>query len=460
MLRLVFLALWVGAHILPGYGQVPHISGTIEVSISKKSIECELSYSNLPEQYAIRLNKLFVRPDFRDGNGNELEAAKEDSHNTYESQGYSLISGNQPRQFQADYQVRLPLRNRFRNKVSDWKGNLAFNRYSLRASEQTEWYPVVIDKETGLVINEFSYDLQITCEDCTSLYINGSPPVAASTGEFKANTPYQLMLYVGDYSFTKSGSVYFLNSPLSPEQEEFFRAQIDTVTAYYARKLEIPYGKEFVLIQTTPTARHKAWQFNTYPAIVTIGYEPYTMARMFRKPGSRGVRPGSLATTYHETAHFYFGVSWVPVGPLRWAFLEGFNEYVALQACRDLMGPDQEYERRLAWYGDVVKDKDFTPLHEVSEVSQIGSTYRYRYVPLLLSAIESEIGREASWAWLQTILASEATEVADYPFFRNTLLESGVPEEVVVSLEERFIFSPSAKENVLDALGLTVAEQE
>ncbi|HAA13212.1 MAG TPA: hypothetical protein DCE41_16575 [Cytophagales bacterium] len=459
MFRICFLLLLFGIPISAGYGQVPSIKGTIEVSIKKKSIACDLTYTNLPDQYAIRLNRVFRRPDFLNEQGSIIGVEKDEEQSNYEGQAYTLLTTEHPRQFRASYRLREPLKYGIIGKFSDYKGRLAFNDYSLRATEQTEWHPVVIDLKTGLVIKEFAYELEIICEDCSALFINGSPPVAASSGSFLATTPYQLMLFLGDYEFSQSGDVYYLNSPLTTLQEELLRAQIDTVKDYYARALQRPYGKELVLIQATPTSKKNAWQFNTYPSIVTVGHE-YTHASLFQRVGSRGVRPSSLASTYHEAAHYYFGNVWSPSGTLRWAFLEGFNDYLSLLACRDLMDADREYERRLQWYANVIAEPEFIPLHQVTQEGQINGTYRYRYVPLLLSAIEREIGLEAIWEWLRTIIASEPTEATDYAFFRNTLLRSGISETQVSDLEERYIFAEDAKQNILDALGLVPETKE
>lgn len=51
---------------------------------------------------------------------------------------------------------------------SDWRGNIAFNGYSVRADGmQSNWYPVLYDISTRKRYENLRYDLNINCDDCT-----------------------------------------------------------------------------------------------------------------------------------------------------------------------------------------------------------------------------------------------------------------------------------------------------
>lgn len=151
----------------------------------------------------------------------------------------------------------------------------------------------------------------------------------------------------------------------------------------------------------------------------------------------------------HELGHYYFGTVISPNATLRWAFLEGMTEYLSLQATRTLMG-NALYERQLKKYIANSKDmKNFIPLSDITIASQIGETYRYQYIPLLLTALERQVGQEQVWKWFRTIL-NKKDPTTDYDFFKNSLLESGVPEETVTTFDNTYLTGDKSLRNLLD----------
>jgi len=80
--------------------------------------------------------------------------------------------------------------------------------------------------------------------------------------------------------------------------------------------------------------------------------------------------------------------------------------------------------------------------------SEIDETYRYYYVPLLVTALEKEIGKEKVWNWLRTVLKSEKSVKTDYEYFKTSLVKSGIKEIEFKNFEEKYILSEKAKENV------------
>lgn len=155
-----------------------------------------------------------------------------------------------------------------------------------------------------------------------------------------------------------------------------------------------------------------------------------------------------LSFMAHELGHYYFGSVISPNSTLQWAFLEGITEYLSLQAMRDLLGQDY-YERQIKRYVKASKKiPDYVPLKKITVSSQIKADYRYNYIPLLLTALEQQIGRQQVWKWLNTVLRSPHP-VTDYQFFKKSLLSSGVEAQVFNAFEEKYLEPASGLPDIL-----------
>ncbi len=196
------------------FAQIPHLKGEIKISILNGTIEGDLEYSNLPtlKNYNIWLNTGLNVRYFRD-EADKFNYENEkyyDSEKSEEAFQYYFPDKDKkgkilPSKFKINYVGKFPviidtLRASNRN---DWKGNLAFNGKTIRASEQTCWYPVLYDIDNDLEINKVTYDLKIDCIDCESIYVNGSYPIKGKSASFKANDPTAIMIYAGLFDFTK-----------------------------------------------------------------------------------------------------------------------------------------------------------------------------------------------------------------------------------------------------------------
>ncbi len=157
----------------------------------------------------------------------------------------------------------------------------------------------------------------------------------------------------------------------------------------------------------------------------------------------------------HELAHYYAGTYFKPNSTLFWFWLEGLSDYLALQAARALLG-DGEYRRILADYME--QTGTFTPvvLSRVQSANEINTTYRYNYAPLLLTAIEQQLGSEKMWHWLKTVLAAD-TPATDFSFFKASLLQAGVPQAQLDTMIQHYIDSPQAQDNVFKAVKTAIS---
>ncbi|CAN5595935.1 hypothetical protein BH23BAC1_BH23BAC1_19350 [soil metagenome] len=138
-MRLIFkwviffvLILWV---FEAAFAQVPHVKGTITLSVKNRTIEGDLQYSNLPPRYSILLNKFFDNPQFFDENGAPL-LSLDSMSGTFEALLYKFKDSlSAPGNFRVKYNGKQKEKDRLFSEKEDWKGNIAYNGYSVRASE-------------------------------------------------------------------------------------------------------------------------------------------------------------------------------------------------------------------------------------------------------------------------------------------------------------------------------------
>ena len=437
--------------------QIPHLTGEVKISILNGTIEGDLEYSNLPKlkNYSIWLNTGLNLRYFRDGEdkfnyGNIKYYDEEKSSEAF--QYYFPDKDNKdrflPEKFKINYVGKFPVISdtlKASNR-GDWKGNIAFNGKSIRASEQTAWYPILYDIENDIELNKVTYDIKINCIDCESIYLNGSSPIKGKTANFKSDKPISMMLFAGIFDFTKNNHTYFINTELNSEQEKVLGSWTDKIVNFYENKFKIPYENSVTYLYTTPISKKNAWMFVTYPTIVIIGQEKYNVKSYFA-PNTNKLKDNSNIEYFaHELGHYYFGTVIVPNSELRWVFLEGLTEYLALQTVKEVLG-EESYHKKIDTYlkGTI----DYIPKSMATiKNSEIDETYRYYYVPLLVTALEKEIGKEKVWNWLRTVLKSEKSVKTDYEYFKTSLVKSGIKEIEFKNFEEKYILSEQAKENV------------
>ena len=437
--------------------QIPHLTGEVKISILNGTIEGDLEYSNLPKlkNYSIWLNTGLNLRYFRDGEdkfnyGNIKYYDEEKSSEAF--QYYFPDKDNKdrflPEKFKINYVGKFPVISdtlKASNR-GDWKGNIAFNGKSIRASEQTAWYPILYDIENDIELNKVTYDIKINCIDCESIYLNGSSPIKGKTANFKSDKPISMMLFAGIFDFTKNNHTYFINTELNSEQEKVLGSWTDKIVNFYENKFKIPYENSVTYLYTTPISKKNAWMFVTYPTIVIIGQEKYNVKSYFA-PNTNKLKDNSNIEYFaHELGHYYFGTVIVPNSELRWVFLEGLTEYLALQTVKEVLG-EESYHKKIDTYlkGTI----DYIPKSMATiKNSEIDETYRYYYVPLLVTALEKEIGKERVWNWLRTVLKSEKSVKTDYEYFKTSLVKSGIKEIEFKNFEEKYILSEQAKENV------------
>jgi hypothetical protein len=448
------LVLFVAASGGTAHGATPtpHLEGQVEVDPGTGVMRGDLCLSRLPEQetHSFLLNRGLNIREVRDrGSGKPLEyEGFYEAVNEGDATRYTVEDSVGTRGFCVSYVgayavYRVDAGER---SVVDWKGQIAFDGRTVRAAEQTVFYPIVIDAATGAALSSVSYELEIACPGCPAIFVNGSAPTAGPQASFSSPLPRPLLLFAGDFPYRSAGGVHFVGATISSADANAIRSGIQTVAEAHATYLGVPYRDEPVYLTFASVSRdhqlgESTWQFVTWPTIAMAGRVPFS--ELLQEDGGRRVFvPGQGIA--HEMAHYYFGTRYVPRGPLRWFLLESTAEFLALEAQRILAG-EEAYARAVgAHLEKAVAAEELTPLDEVSEPGEIGGAYRYQLGPLLLIALEGYAGEGVVRNTLADLVRHPPVTEVTYPDLRERFLSAGATAEQLTAFEAECLHRPVA----------------
>lgn len=427
-LPLIFLFLFFSMASIAAETPIK-LTGSIEISTKTGIINANFYLENIPKikDYLIFLNSGFNIQYFRDENNN-FNYSFEKIYNTnysYESFGYYFPDNTGkskflPTSIQFKYTGKFPVIDNL-NKASDqgdWKGNIAFNGKTIRTDGlQTAWYPILYDIKKDKRYDLLAYDIDVICNDCKSIYVNGSQPIRATHGTFKRDKPTQLILFAGDFNFVKQAGSYYLNSGLSIPQMEEFGKMTSSFEQYYQNNLAIPYGEDVVYIHTTPVSKKNSWLFVSYPSIVTINHNKGGLSDLFDENEAQWFKPFIA----HELAHYYFGTYRKFNSELGDMISESFAEYLSLKLTKQLIN-EKTYSENIDAKLNKLEGKKFTAIKEIKTSSDYGdrNLYVYSYAPIIWLAIEKEIGERKMWLWLNKLLNTQSDQT-NFEFMIQTL---------------------------------------
>ncbi|NTS40248.1 hypothetical protein HRG84_04960 [Flavisolibacter sp. BT320] len=384
---------------------IPHVKGTVTISVQSGTIACDLVLSNMPQlsDYYFRLNAGMNIHYIKNAEPNMLplryERSFADTLSSGESLAYFIPS------FSASGKY-LPQAVRFRytgmypvitdtSSAVDWRGNIAFNGKTLRADGiQSAWVPILYDITTDKRYENVTYDLSITCADCKTIYVNGSEPVSGTVANVSSNTPQDLTMFAGDFTSVSVNDNYFLNPDASEVQLRQLEGRLARFQSYLETKLGIPYKGKAVYIQTTPVSKNNSWLFASYPTIVNVSWGEGMKAFANKNTGS-----DFLQFMAHELAHYYFGKVRSFNSAIGSVLSEGFAEFLALKITRNLIG-ENEFREKMNDKARAMDNLRPLPLQIIRSEADYGNRqlYVYDYAPLVFLAIEKEIGEEKMWA--------------------------------------------------------------
>lgn len=457
---LTALILTLGSMAAVCQDTIPQIEGRITISVKKGTIECDLILSNMPRlaDYYFRLNAgmniRYIKNAEGPGEPLSYDRSLQDTLSSGETLAYFIPAYNKsgkylPRSVHFNYGGMYPVITDT-SSAEDWRGNIAFNGTTLRADGiQSGWCPILYDVKTDTRYDKVTYNLDISCNDCSVIYLNGSQPVPGTHAIVKSPVSQDLTLFAGDFRSVPINGYYFLNPDATDEQLGQLEKSLHSYQQYLEKSLGIPYKGKAVYIQTTPVSKYNSWAFASYPTIVNVGWDGGLKAIGDKKEG-----PRLLQYMAHELSHYYFGTVRTFNSDLGDMLSEGFAEYLSLNITRTWIS-DSLYQEKLQSKVRAVRNFKPKPIAEVHSRSEYGNRelFSYYYGPLLFLAIEKEIGQQKMWEWMKALLKSP-TVFTNYSFIEQTLSKTVKDESKFSSLCDKYFKSTSALQNAISTLGL------
>ncbi|MDR3697947.1 hypothetical protein [Mucilaginibacter sp.] len=457
LITLVFINFfWLAVY---AQDDAPTLSGSVNISVNKGTMECDFILKNMPHienTYVIRINSgmnIHYFKDLKHGNLIYYDTDSKDTLSSGESIAY-FFPGNKnvgrflPQELELKYVGMFPIADSARGySVQDWRGNVAFNGYSVRADGlQSAWYPVLYDMKKQARYENVKYDLNITCSDCSTLFLNGNKPVKGQKARFVSDVPRPLTMYCGRYDVAEINGTAILNPDMDKTQQKSFINTINNYKHYYEENLGIPYKEDITFIQTTPTAApDHAFLFVSYPVIMNIGIGKYGLNSMFDKKRGDYYKP-YLA---HELGHYYFGTYLRTNTSFGHVVDEGFAEFLSLKATKNLF-VDSIYQKIIKnklKSLEKFKAKPFSLIKNDDDFNN-RNLYVYTYAPVILMAIEKEIGEKSMWLWMKNMLNTK-TDFTDYQFFEKTFDASITDKTEAEKIKKKYFIAEDALSNAV-----------
>ena len=443
---------------------IPHVHGKVTISVKKGTIECDIIMSNMPQlrNYYIRLNSGMNIRYIKNAEESMLplqyERSFEDTLSSGESSAYYIPAHNKsgkylPHAIRFNYVGMYPVITDTTSAV-DWRGNIAFNGTTLRADGiQSAWCPILYDVQTDTRYEKVTYELDVICNDCKVIYLNGSEPVSGTHAKVTSNTSQDLTMFAGDFRSVSINGNYFLNPDADDQQLAELENKLHFYQNYLESKIGIPYKGKAVYIQTTPVSKNNSWLFASYPTIVKVGWDEGMKSFLNKSEGD-----GFMLYMAHELAHYYFGTFRTFNSELGAMISEGFAEYLALHITKTSIS-DSLYRVKLQSKARIVHNLDPMPIAELRSESDYRDRelYLYYYAPLIFSAIEKEIGEEKMWEWIKELLQSH-TVFTNYMFFEHTLEKVVKDKTKFELLREKYFSSKHSLQNAVSTLNIPTEE--
>ncbi|MCZ4222428.1 M1 family aminopeptidase [Pedobacter rhodius] len=449
MMRKIFTLLLFVSTFCTLKAQSPHLSGKVEVVMATGQITCDFVLSNIPDlgnDYQVLLNKGF-----------NIKAIKDSSNKTLSYSGFynGKMRGEglvyvpekgdtvlvNPKRLHITYTGAFPIYTDTLNFI-DFKGLIAFNGKTMRAADQSKWYPIIYDVKNDRLIEQMTYDIQVTSKDSKTIFVNGDLPKPGPVGTFKSDIAIAPMLFIGDYAVQQAKGALFLNTKLNNKQLHVFEDNIAEMKAYYFKALNIPYDTKNVFIEHDAVEKYnkgRSWAFVAFPTIAFAGTK---FGDMIDEEHAKLKDSTDYPYIAHEIAHYYFGNVLQPNATLFWFFLESTAEYLSVKATEEKFGK-QFATTYFQNKGKQLKNFNAVPLNTIKDMNSMSGTYRYSYGPFLLRGLEQMIGEKRVFKFLNTCLKTK-NELTDYDFFKRNALKSGITQKEWDAYEKSFIMSENA----------------
>lgn len=435
----------------------PHLSGTITINAKEGLIDCDFKLNNLPkiQNYSILLN-----------HGMTIKAFSDSANKPYEYEGfysgrtkgeaieYFLMKTEEdtiktlPTSFGIKYRGAFPIYDSNEVNVFDFKGFIAVNNKTIRATEQSKWYPVIYDAINDKLIDSYTFELTVISQNTKTVFINGCVPQQKTKAFFASTIPRQLFLFAGDYNVTQSNGNYILNAPISTETANKIFTQLDKIKAFHAANLGLSYKENIYIIShkaVKAMRKDQSWGFTIFPSFAYAGVDFNTL---INEKGE--FDNGNLAFFAHELSHYYFGSKMLS-GSLSWFWLESTTEYLSLKT-EQHFADTTFFNKRMRNYASIVTKANFTPLANIVKSEDINSDYRYVYGPLILFAFEKQFGEKATYAMLKNIIQLANTESLTIASWKKAAQSAGINNDAFNTFASTYINTEKAAANTTSAV--------
>ncbi|HUQ97655.1 MAG TPA: hypothetical protein VM010_08315 [Chitinophagaceae bacterium] len=435
-----------------GHAQ-PHIQGTVNLTMKDDLLDCDFTVTNLPPLTSYRLllnhgmNIQFVISD----SGKVLSYDGFYSGKmTGEALEYTLLKNEEdtfatlPASFRIKYRGAFPVYGDTLNSF-DFKGLIAFNGKTARATEQSKWYPVLYDVQNDRLIDNYTYDIMVNSADCKTVVINGSVPTQKLPAQLRSNTPRALFLFAGDYDVVASNGNYILNADVDSKTAAKIFTELDRIKAFQGAALSLTYNENIYLISHKPVKPYPpqaSWGFTIFPSFAYANLNFKTLLDSTGKMNGE-----NIAFFAHELAHYYFGDNMLS-GMQQWFWLESTAEYLSLKTSEALTDT-AFYNKRLRRYMNFLKTQKYKPLASLKGKEEIDENYRYVYGPLLLLSFEKTFGQKTTFKVLSDLVKRSKTETATLTLFKKLALQNKIKETDYDRFYNRFFASETALANTV-----------
>ncbi len=447
----------LGSLVATAQEQIPLLKGKLNLSVKKGTMECDFKLVDMPEvaDYAVVINAGMNMRYIRNIEDNYSFYYDRNYNDTISDEGflYSIPDNTGKakvirKALQFSYVGKFPVIGDTLKSTNnlDWKGNIAFNGYSVRADgRQSAWYPVLYDIKKKKRYHQVRYDIEVNCSDCSEIYVNGNTPVQGTKAHFKSDIPAELLLYAGNYKAKNVNGTYFLNPDMTDAQINEFGTMTNNFKKYYESKLHIPYKYNITYIQTTPVSKRNAWLFVSYPTIVNIGWGDYGMKGFFSKKTGDWFKPYMA----HELGHYYFGTYKDFNSELGDVLGECGGEYLSMQITREFF-KDSMYNAKIDEKIKSLKDFKPVPFAGIKNANDYGNRelYVYYYAPLIYTAIEKEIGMDNMWKWMHALLDTKA-DFTNFAYVEQTLSTTLNNDKQYQQIKAKYFTSDSSLNNAI-----------
>lgn len=433
----------------------PHIQGTVSLHMNDGLIACDFTLTNLPPlaRYRILLNhgmnigyvvsdsgKVLGYDGFYSGKmrGEALE--------------YALLKNDEdtfatlPKQFRIKYRGAFPVYGDTLNAF-DFKGYIAFNGKTARATEQSKWYPVLYDVAADRLIDNYTYDITVT-SDAKTVFLNGSPPQQQPVARFQSTAPRALFLFAGDYDYVASNGNYILNASIDSGTAKKIFTELDRIKAVQAKALGLSFNENIYLIAhkaVEPFSPQRSWGFTIFPAFAYAGLNFKTLLDSTGRMSNE-----YLAFFAHELGHYYFG-DHMQSGVQQWFWLESTAEYMSLKTA-EVLTDTAFYNGRIRYYINYLKQKKYSSLASIATVESIDEDYRYLYGPLILLSFEKTFGQKRTFQLLGNLIKRSQTETITLAQLQQAALQSGIKAAAYDNFYSTYLASEQSLQHTLELL--------